>query len=432
LNPVTGSKQLEAGDDYVGRRVWKKVSMYNVGSWMLERTIAFTYAGWNLIKEQTTAGGTTSTDYYVWGLDLSGSLQGAGGIGGLLSKTTSLTSKTFLYIFDANGNVGQLVDASDGSLAAVYEYDPFSNLLVATGPEATNNPFRFSTKYYDAEGGLYYYGYRYYSPELGRWMSRDPIGEDGGRNLYGYVENNPIGGIDLYGLSTREDIDKERLDYSCHCGWIDWTHATPGAVNRRQEGLLLWDYTLGVPSNKGWAPSATGRGFLVKYGQTMYPDWAPWFKVGIVGEYFVKYDLLPHEQKAVALGIFKEVSEGFERAQGPISSSFSVEDLPSDLIAFYRAVKRYDRPEIESKCGVVSNCLAKQVWDRAFGRDGNIGKQKNDTWMPVNFNEYTCLLSYHTCVCPKAMQWPGDLDDIKEVPKGDLWRYWGPQDQAPL
>ena len=41
----------------------------------------------------------------------------------------------------------------------------------------TANPFRFSTKYFDAETGLYYYGYRYYSPNLGRWISRDPIGE---------------------------------------------------------------------------------------------------------------------------------------------------------------------------------------------------------------------------------------------------------------
>jgi hypothetical protein len=247
------------------------------------------------------------------------------------------------------------------------------------------------------------------------------------------VGNNSIKEIDLYGLSSREDIDREWLDYSCHCGWIDWTHATPGAVNRTKEGFLLWDYTIGVPSNKGSAPSNTTKGFLVTYGQTMYPDFAPWFRGGIVGEYFVKYNLLSHEQKAVALGIFKEVSEGFERdAQGLISSSFSVEDLPSNLIAFYMAVKGYSRPRIENECGVVSNCLAKQVWDRAFGRDGDIGDCKNEQWTPVNFNESTCLLPYQTCVCPKTMQWPSVLDDIKEVPKGELWRYWGPQDQAPL
>lgn len=55
---------------------------------------------------------------------------------------------------------------------------------------------QFSTKYQDDETGFLYYGFRYYSPELGRWLSRDPIGESGGINLYGYVHNNPINMID--------------------------------------------------------------------------------------------------------------------------------------------------------------------------------------------------------------------------------------------
>jgi RHS repeat-associated protein len=195
LNLVTDSKQLEAWDDYVGRWIWKKVSVCNTGSWVLETTKTFVYDDWNLIRETTTDGGT-STDYYVWGLDLSSTLQGAGGIGGLLAKTNSLTSETFLYTFDANGNVGQLLDSSTGTIAAHYEYDPFGNLLVSTGSEAESNVFRFSTKYYDAEVDLYYYGYRYYSPTLGRWMTRDPIGERGGLNLYGFVGNNPINRVD--------------------------------------------------------------------------------------------------------------------------------------------------------------------------------------------------------------------------------------------
>ncbi len=111
-------------------------------------------------------------------------------------------SGSFLYIYDANGNIGQLVDAADGEIAAHYEYDPFGNLLTASGPEADNNPFRFSTKYLDTETGLYYYGYRYYLPELGRWINRDPIGEKGGLNLYGFVQNNPLYTIDILGLYT--------------------------------------------------------------------------------------------------------------------------------------------------------------------------------------------------------------------------------------
>ncbi|MCP4401191.1 MAG: RHS repeat-associated core domain-containing protein, partial [bacterium] len=182
-------------------------------AWTLDSTTSFVYDGWNLIRETTTTDAGNSTDHYVWGLDLSGSLQGAGGpstslrtgIGGLLLQNTD--SGSSLYVYDANGNVGQLVDAADGTLAAHYEYDPFSSKLpAASGPEADKNPFRFSTKYFDAETGLSYYGYQYYKPGLGRWMTQDPIGEQGGLNLYAYVRNSPIQLLDPLGLAAGECV----------------------------------------------------------------------------------------------------------------------------------------------------------------------------------------------------------------------------------
>ncbi len=60
---------------------------------------------------------------------------------------------------------------------------------------------RYSTKYFDVETGLYYYGYRYYLTELGRWLTRDPLGEAGGPNLYGFVYNDPMNWVDPYGDS---------------------------------------------------------------------------------------------------------------------------------------------------------------------------------------------------------------------------------------
>ena len=82
---------------------------------------------------------------------------------------------------DANGNVLALVNG-DGDVTAQYEYGPFGELLRATGTFAADNPYRFSTKYTDKESGLVYYGYRYYDPVEGRWLSRDPIQEEGGLN----------------------------------------------------------------------------------------------------------------------------------------------------------------------------------------------------------------------------------------------------------
>jgi RHS repeat-associated protein len=58
----------------------------------------------------------------------------------------------------------------------------------------------FSSKPIHANSGLYYYGYRFYWPELQRWINRDPIGERGGPNLYAYVRNEPASTTDEYGL----------------------------------------------------------------------------------------------------------------------------------------------------------------------------------------------------------------------------------------
>ena len=52
-----------------------------------------------------------------------------------------------------------------------------------------NVPFRFQGQYYDAESGLHYNRFRYYNPEIGLFVSQDPIGLDGGGNLYAYVVN---------------------------------------------------------------------------------------------------------------------------------------------------------------------------------------------------------------------------------------------------
>ena len=97
--------------------------------------------------------------------------------------------ETYYYVTDGNKNVMSLIDAA-GTKAAEYVYDPFGRLLSSTGELAEINPFRFSSEYHDDETGLVYYNYRYYSPELGRWISRDPIEEEGGVNLYAMVGNN--------------------------------------------------------------------------------------------------------------------------------------------------------------------------------------------------------------------------------------------------
>lgn len=235
-SPSTGDQKLEFQYDYMGRRVEKKVYLYDSG-WTVIDCRRFVYHHWLPVLELNVddADGVSPTitvfRKYTWGLDLSGnSLDGAGGIGGLLAaydtQTTTSTAddKSYIYLYDANGNVAQLLDLSNGSFAARYVYDAYGNVI---GPDtdgdgdwrddaddyALDNPFRFSTKYWDDEldnpdtlagDALGYWGYRYYSPRLGRWISRDPMGELGGAHLYSSVGNRPTTAIDPRGLTPTE------------------------------------------------------------------------------------------------------------------------------------------------------------------------------------------------------------------------------------
>jgi RHS repeat-associated protein len=147
---------------------------------------------------------------YTRGNDLSGSRQGAGGIGGLLARTdhallSAPGALPFAHAYfhsDGNGNVTALVD-TNGFIVARDQYDPYGNLLGIAGPLAEANTYRFSSKEWHANAGLYYYGFRHYEPNLQRWLNRDPIEEFGGFNLYTVVGNSPIGILDLFGLQQK-------------------------------------------------------------------------------------------------------------------------------------------------------------------------------------------------------------------------------------
>lgn len=212
--PPTGSRRkLEFKYDALGRRIWKKVTNLEDSSVTETR---FLYDGWNLLAELSGASGTTTVRTYLWGSDLSGSLQGAGGVGGLLAVRPTSSGFSHFAGYDGNGNLTLLVDGNTGLASAAYEYGPFGEPLRVTGPLAAANPFAFSTKFTDRESGYLYYGYNYYSPSLGRWLNRDRIEENGGLPLYGFVGNAPSVGIDPFGdaLYAFDGTNNEKLrDY---------------------------------------------------------------------------------------------------------------------------------------------------------------------------------------------------------------------------
>ncbi len=94
-----------------------------------------------------------------------------------------------------------------------YENDPSGNDVLVAVSLSAGNQYRFSTKYFDSEVNLYYYGYRYYSSELGRWINRDPIEEDGGYNLYAFVFNSALNAYDLFGAKIARYETTSNIPY---------------------------------------------------------------------------------------------------------------------------------------------------------------------------------------------------------------------------
>lgn len=161
------------------------VKKYQSGSLVSEKR--FLRDGFLVIQERNDTNQVERQ--YAW-LDHS-----LGGIGRLLSLT--LGGKTYDYLYDGKGNVAGLVNQA-GALVTAYRYDTFGILKAKTG--TLDQPYRFSTKYYDEETGLSDFGYRFYSAAVGRWINRDPLQESGGTNLYELANNNPINYADPQGL----------------------------------------------------------------------------------------------------------------------------------------------------------------------------------------------------------------------------------------
>jgi len=217
---------------------------------------------------------------YVWRLDLSGTMDGAGGVGGLLWLTlhtaSGFAAGTRFAAYDGNGNVVALFSASTGTETARYEYGPFGEPIRVTGSAASLNPFCFSTKRTCNAIDLVLYEYRAYSPSLGRWSSRDPLQEDGGNSLCCFAGNDAVDNIDLLGMLVGSvKIDpwqpiKTDKWYNHERGWIFgaiWTPPTGGDWDKPcgckpcQKVIWIQDvaYGKGSPFQQDWGDSDYGK-----------------------------------------------------------------------------------------------------------------------------------------------------------------------------
>lgn len=201
--------------DYLGRRVEKSVS-----SSLSSFDHRYVYLGMSLIAEINTSSGNI-TRSYTWGSGPSGTLLE------LTNFNSDGTTTDYWPTYDANGNVASLVRSTDGFIAAIYEYGPFGEILRSQANDAAvaDNPFRYGANYADIETGLVYFGQRYYSPTLGRFINRDPIEEAGGTNLYGFCGNDPVNETDYLGLLPSIQIEEDDANIISTLAWQDfWWH----------------------------------------------------------------------------------------------------------------------------------------------------------------------------------------------------------------
>ncbi|MFA6960548.1 MAG: RHS repeat-associated core domain-containing protein [Opitutaceae bacterium] len=243
-------QRLEFNYDAAGRRVVKRVlnEAVSPGTWTLSAETRFLYDGWNLLAEfEISNSQFVMKRSFTWGLDLTGSMTAAGGIGGLLQITDYITGASYFPTYDGNGNVATLVNADTGTLGASYEYNAFGEPLRATGAYAKANPFRFSAKFTDNETGLIYYGHRYYDAHNGRFINRDPIEERGGMNLYGFCGNDGV----------------NQWDYLGNSWFSSWIHKAKKWLGKHQwigiaTAAILSFVTYGAASAWAFAPAVAG------------------------------------------------------------------------------------------------------------------------------------------------------------------------------
>ncbi len=149
---------------------------------------------------------------------------------------------TYHYLKDHQNSIIALTDSS-GTVVETYEYDAYGNTKVfdTSGTELTTssfgNRYAFQGREIDWETGLYYFRARWYDPEIGRWLSKDPIGIRGGLNLYVAFGNNPVNFVDHFGLDEDSGWWKKTVNWvKDKVPFINPFERFKDAMEKRSEG----------------------------------------------------------------------------------------------------------------------------------------------------------------------------------------------------
>ncbi|MDA3872805.1 MAG: RHS repeat-associated core domain-containing protein [Kiritimatiellae bacterium] len=291
LEELHGPHRTEHLYDASQRRIEKQVFENGI----LQRTHRFVYDGWLPVVEEVIDqwGGLEYRNLYVWGPGPDGvrnpGIGSTGQLALIIHQPASGAPQLSAPVYNHRLDVVALVDVETGNVVARYGYTPFGVTKYAVGARADQNPFRFAGAYWDDETETAYFGYRHYHPRTKQWISRDPIGEAGGLNLFAYCDNEPIGNIDILGLRT----------VPWDTGWkvVDGTPM----VRLGEMKVSLWTgRNKGmVPGSEEWVP-ATGR-------------WLESFKMTDDGWIYPGANAARQHNNFAAMGGMKLANQQFEK-----------------------------------------------------------------------------------------------------------------------
>ena len=181
--PEWESTRSEFTYDGQSRRVSRKEQVWR-GAWEVDSENKYLWVGSKIAQKRSADGGVVEASYTGFGeerIDENGA------------------KKDYYYTRDHLGSVREVVDDS-GALKARYSYDPWGRRSKIEGEEDFEVEFGYTGHHFHEESKLHLTWYRAYDAGLGRWLSPDPIGENGGLNLYGYCLNDPVNCLDPDGL----------------------------------------------------------------------------------------------------------------------------------------------------------------------------------------------------------------------------------------
>jgi RHS repeat-associated protein len=168
----------------------------------------FVWAAAELGEERDATGATVTKRFFASGEQISGT--------------------NYYYTKDHLGSVREMLDTG-GNLKARYDYDPYGRRTRTSG--TLDSDFGFAGRYYHAPSGLHLTFFRVYDSTVGRWLSRDPIGQPSDLNLYCYADNNPLNFIDPFGLAP--------------CDWANWIdNKIDAAFQKITTTSTLWNYNV--------------------------------------------------------------------------------------------------------------------------------------------------------------------------------------------